>query len=368
MKNALALYIEALAAAADRSGALPAKAATPEALRPVFDSLRAEIADALEALQLDAVSAQILASAPSVRAAVSTVEPLNPEPPQPSPKLLALNSSLLPLSSPSIPAALAKLRAKTPVPSSLRSADWAAVPVQIREVSQFSAAVESARVMSAIQSRLEANLSADFTQPKGREAFLRDMRAVMEAEGVGWESVKEGSLLNPRANSRLGLIYDQQTRSARGYAARKIAMDPDMLDAVPAQELVRESAAKTPRDWTQRFRAAGGSLRSGRLAALKTDPVWTSLSRFGTPWPPFDFGSHMGLRDLLRPEAEALGLLTPADTLTPDPVPDYTATAVASSSDISDTLLPFLEAAFGSRLSVSGSTLSLLPQLLAINS
>ena len=46
-----------------------------------------------------------------------------------------------------------------------------------------------------------------------------------------------------------------------------------------------------------------------RLIARKDDEIWTRISRFGTPWPPFDFRSGMGVRDIRRDEAERLGVL-----------------------------------------------------------
>jgi len=76
------------------------------------------------------------------------------------------------------------------------------------------------------------------------------------------------------------------------------------------------------RDWPMRWEAAGGQFTNGRMAALKTDPIWAAISRFGDPFPPFDYGSGMGLRDIDREEAEALGLIGPGDTLTPEQ-PEY---------------------------------------------
>lgn len=32
------------------------------------------------------------------------------------------------------------------------------------------------------------------------------------------------------------------------------------------------------------------------MIALKTSPIWPALSRFGNPYPPFDYGSHMSVR------------------------------------------------------------------------
>lgn len=45
------------------------------------------------------------------------------------------------------------------------------------------------------------------------------------------------------------------------------------------------------------------------MVALKTDGIWKAINRFGTPWPPFDFQSGMGLVEIERSEADALRLL-----------------------------------------------------------
>jgi hypothetical protein len=57
------------------------------------------------------------------------------------------------------------------------------------------------------------------------------------------------------------------------------------------------------------------------MVALKGDPVWTAISRFGTPWPPFDFNSGMGVEDIDAEEAAELGVLAGDD---PPPSPDDT--------------------------------------------
>lgn len=342
MKTSISLYLEGLMSIAARTGRLPPSVGSAQALEPLWRDLRRLISADLDTFQASAAAREILAYAPAVRAAL-----LDAEGP--------------------IADALDKLRSKTAVPSPLRSAEWSLFPAQIREASQFSAGVASARVLASLQSALEANLRADLSQPKGREAFLRDMRAVLEAEGVGWETSREGHITNPRANSRLGLIYDQQTSSARGYARLKIGLDPDMLSAAPAQELIREAEPKggpsARRPWPRIWREAGGKLTAGRMAALKTDPVWSAISRFGVPWPPFDFGSHMGVRDILRPEAEALGLLLPSSQVTPPAsFPDYAAVQRARVDNIPEPMLAWLRSAYGDRLDISGSTATLRPK------
>jgi hypothetical protein len=49
------------------------------------------------------------------------------------------------------------------------------------------------------------------------------------------------------------------------------------------------------------------------MIALKNDPIWTAISSFGLPYPPYDFNSGMWVRDVSREEAEDLGLIKPGD-------------------------------------------------------
>jgi hypothetical protein len=44
--------------------------------------------------------------------------------------------------------------------------------------------------------------------------------------------------------------------------------------------------------------------------ALKTSPIWTALSAFGHPYPPFDWGSGMDVRDVSADRAIELGLIS----------------------------------------------------------
>ncbi len=103
----------------------------------------------------------------------------------------------------------------------------------------------------------------------------------------------------------------------RGLGQYLQSNDPEVLSAFPAQELVRIKnfsavARGTARNWVSRWIEAGGSLYgAGRMVALKGDPVWSGISRFGNPYPPFDYNSGMGLRDTSRKEAIAMGVIAP---------------------------------------------------------
>jgi hypothetical protein len=223
--------------------------------------------------------------------------------------------------------ALESLGRRTPVASVLRSAEWERVPVELRQRAQFSAGVESARLLQHVQDGLMDILGAvrdEHGVIANRGEFIARLGALAEAEGIRpTDPNLRGGIQDIGSRVRGEMIYDVQVQQAYGHANWKTGQSGDALEAAPAQELVRVVDSRVKRRWVDRWRAAGGKTFAGetpglplqegisgiRLVALKTDPVWTGISRFGTPWPPFDFNSGMEVEDVLREEAEELGLI-----------------------------------------------------------
>jgi len=148
-----------------------------------------------------------------------------------------------------------------------------------------------------------------------RDSFIADLRQVAREQGIGTGT---GGLTDVQSSARLGLIYDMQIKQARNYVNWKTDQNPYILDAFPAQELLRVEERVNKRDWRSRWIAAGGKIYNGFMLALKNDPIWVNISAFGTPWPPFDWGSGMGVRDVSRRSALELGLLAPDQRIEPD--------------------------------------------------
>lgn len=207
---------------------------------------------------------------------------------------------------------------RIPLPTEADSASLARLPSEIRRQALFSARLNRLGPLAEIGSSIKGILDGTLSDSEARTSI----RSALAKAGYRPPEGREGGLLDHRSRTRLDLILQQNVRAARGYGKYAADMDPDLLDLWPAQELVRVMARKQPRgDWQQRWQAAGGRLVEGRMVALKTSPVWTSLSRFGSPYPPYDYGSGMGVVDVRRDEAERLGLVGPAETLTPEPAP-----------------------------------------------
>ena len=207
---------------------------------------------------------------------------------------------------------------RIPLPTDASSADLARLPAALRRQALFSARLNKLAPLAQIGADIKGILDGNKSASEAR----RDIRQALAEAGYQPPAGEEGGLLDHTSRRRLDLILQQNVRAARGYGKWAADMDPDRLDLWPAQELVRVFARRVPRGtWRQRWVEAGGKLHGGRMIALKTDPIWTNLSRFGHPYPPYDYGSGMGVVDIDRDEAVKLGLLQETEALTPEPVP-----------------------------------------------
>jgi hypothetical protein len=266
--------------------------------------------------------------------------------------------------------AVDSLGKKSPLGIALSSDAWATLPVEIRDRAFFSAHVESERILAEAQRRIlqRVKLERDRIEAGGRVMergrFIEEMQDLLESLGYQPDPEKEGTLQDLSSAGRLGLIWQMQLDQAHGHAAWKAGMDQPVLDAFPAQELVRDFDKIERRDWPRIWAENDGVFYGepgpdypgapGRMIALKTDPIWTQISRFGTPWPPFDWGSGMGLRDIRRGEAERLGLLDPEDPMIPQTTP-FTAGLQASAAGLPPAALDRLQERFGARLVIDAA-------------
>ncbi len=263
--------------------------------------------------------------------------------------------------------AVARISDKTIVGSKLRSAEWAQVPLALRERAFFSAGVENARVLSAMREKSLQGLQQIRTDGTlmDKARFVSDMRALL-----GAAPGDSGDLTDITSRRRLELIWDFQQTDAHAQAAHVAGMDPDVQDAYPAMRLVRIESRRVPREWFVRWGVAGASVgwvgaSRREMVALRTSPIWAALSRFGRPWPPFDYNSGMGLEDVDRDETERLGLLPkgepPAARL--QRLRESTAAASrnwndglqASVKSLSDAARGWLKDAFGDQISIGRS-------------
>lgn len=241
---------------------------------------------------------------------------------------------------------------RIPLPTEATAAELAKLPLPLRRAALFSARLNRLGPLVAAGEKIKGILDGSVSMSDAR----KEIREALAAAGYAPPEGAEGGLRDHRSKARLDLILTQNVRRARGYARR--AADMEILDDWPAQELVRVFQRKMPRDWRARWAQAGGRLYGGRMIALKTDPVWSNISRFGEPYPPFDYGSGMGLRDIDREEAEKLGLIGPDDVLTPEE-PEYPEVMAANLPGLGgmDALRAAVEKAMGGGVTFDGDTL-----------
>lgn len=274
----------------------------------------------------------------------------------------------LPITTSPWTAAVERFSAKTVVGSKLRTAEWARMPLALRDRAFFSAGVPDARILSAMREKITQGMQQIRTDGilQNKARFVADMRGLL-----GAAPGDSGALADLTSVKRLSLVWDFQSADAHGFASRQADMDPDSLDAFPAYRLIRVESRRFPRDWYARWAAAGAKVgwqgaSQRTMAALKTSPIWTALSIFGRPWPPFEWGSGMGLEDVDRAEAESLELLppdqSPADRLrmlggaAAAQQKDWNAGLQASVKGLSDTARGWLRSAFGRQILLDGDT------------
>ncbi len=219
--------------------------------------------------------------------------------------------------------ALESRKAKRILPTTEKAAEIAKLGPQILQRSTFSAQMALLGPLAKLDRLLTDMTSPSSRYERGESAidagtFRIEMRDALAKAGYAPPEGKEGGLLDHRSDARLNLILKMNTDAAYGYGQHVQANDPDLIDLWPCQELVRIESRKEEREWKERWVRAGGKLYSGRMIARKDAVIWTAISRFGTPYPPFDYNSGMGLREVRRKEAESLGVIKRSDIIKPD--------------------------------------------------
>lgn len=189
------------------------------------------------------------------------------------------------------------------------SSAWDKVRAGIKDRAFFSSRVESVRFLDVCRSKI-ADLIGNVRNSDGAltsraEVVSSIMRAAREA-GITSGSA---SISDPGSEARANVIIDTNAGLAAGYARLEMDSTLGARIAFPCYELVRVEERNVPRDWRSKWVSEGGRLYQGRMVALKDDPIWTAISRFGCPYPPFDYNSGMGLDDVSHEEAVSLGVI-----------------------------------------------------------
>ena len=192
----------------------------------------------------------------------------------------------------------------------MNSAAWSEVSAALRDRAFFSSRVESVRFLETCRTRIAEMLA---NKPNDEGAITSRAQVVSDIMRAARESgIAQGTerLTDPGSMSRANVIIDTNAGMAAGYATAIQSNSYGARLAFPAQELVRIEERQVPRSWQNIWRSHGGKIYpGGRMIALKEDPIWSAISRFGTPYPPFDFNSGMGVDDVSYEEALKLGVI-----------------------------------------------------------
>ncbi len=257
--------------------------------------------------------------------------------------------------------ALRKLGERSPVGSILRSADWSRVPTAIRERSFFSATIEDARFLQRAQKFLEdfiaqTRLTNDngetYLKSGGRAQFIDELQKFALREGMGsLDPEIKGTVRDIASETRLGLIFDTNLKSAQDYGYWKQGQDPDVLDAFPSQRFIRVAAVRKPRPLHQANRNEVRRKDDLRFWLAMNDPA---IGGFGVPWGPWGFGSGMDVEDVGRSESDGLGLTDANERVQPVAEKDFNDRLQASTQGLSQPLINLLKIAFGDKATFEG--------------
>ena len=201
-----------------------------------------------------------------------------------------------------------KILQKVLVGSNIDSSQWNSIQAGLRDRAFFSSKVAEMNILDAAQ-----KISSEYAKGEKDLSKLRmELKDFIENKaGYAPADSIRGTIKDLTSKARLDVIVKTNVALARGFIQYAEGMTPGAFAAFPAQEFTRIEHRNQPRTtWPQRWKNAGGKFYAGRMIALKDDPVWTRLSIFGEPFPPFDWGSGMGVMDVSKKEAIELGIIT----------------------------------------------------------
>ena len=249
---------------------------------------------------------------------------------------------------------------KALVGSNLDSSQWNQIQAGFRNRAFFSSRVAQVNILAAMRDKVREYAEGETDISKIRMKIREDLQRLHYTPKPG----EQDTIHDLFSQARLDVIIKTNVAQARGYMQYAEGMSPGAFAAFPAQEFTRIRHSRKPRqDWPQRWAKAGGKTYGGKMIALKDDPVWERLSVFGNPFPPFDWGSGMGVLDVDRKTAIRLGLVSDEDlrgktaALREKPLPDFNRDMQATVPNLrSDSLCgKILKRAFGDQVVIENS-------------
>lgn len=215
---------------------------------------------------------------------------------------------------------LEAFRQRIPFPKGMSAAQWEMVKADIRERSFFMAGVSNAEILDLFKREQERLIGNKISPQEYRRAIREGLDKLGYRAPVG----KDGTIKDLSSFQRQNLVMETNRRLAAGYANYRTQIE--QRDLYPAKQMVRLTIRREPRDWNARWKEVtkqmpnDGTYNASKKSALVDSPVWGAISRFGVPYPIYDYNSGMGDMPLTAQEAAAMGINAPAvpPLLTPD--------------------------------------------------
>ena len=227
----------------------------------------------------------------------------------------------------------------------------------MRERAFFMAGVQEAQVLQLFREAAEGVADGRLSAGEARVSIRQGLAELgYTPEGAGAEA---GSLQDLSSYRRIMLALETNERMAQGWMNNcQYLTDPN----VGGQELYRLYARKVPRNWAQRWAEAGeqvdwqGVATGAPFIATLDSPIWCALSRFGLPYPPFDYNSGMSTRPVDNQRCRELGL---EPTPKPEVLPSLNEQVEASLQGLEEDIAEDLLRALGALVRREGDTLKM---------
>lgn len=215
-----------------------------------------------------------------------------------------------------MPSAAQYIASKQLLPSELDYKGYTQLSAQTLERAFVMACVSDAKTLDKNKRMAEGILRGDLSPAEARE----QLRRYYDSTNYQPEPGEGGTIKDLRTKERMQATLDTNVAMAKGWA-RKNQLAGNI--ARPGLELFRAGHAKEPRDWQARWKSARsqvggkGVAEGDDMIAMPESPIWSAISEFNQPYPPFDWGSHMDIRPVGLKRCIDLGLI--ADPQSPDP-------------------------------------------------
>lgn len=251
--------------------------------------------------------------------------------------------------------AVGQLTARKLMPTSLGSRELAQLAQAIKRQSFFSARTTIEGLLERYQTGIESILNPKQVLREGALETVTEGHTAASLRKFIKEYLREieyapdeddrGTIKDLGSDARINLVVKTNVELAQGAGNFVQGNAPEVIDAWPAQELYRQEARTTPRNWDgttpegdkaltgfgSRWMQAAQAVgdvdaarimeETGRMVALKSSGIWQALGDFedglGNPYPPYAFNSGMWVKDVTRRESEALGLITSGEAARP---------------------------------------------------